>query len=106
MDFAETPFSQQVRLPFASLLRGRVKMGGFDRLAPTENLLWGLPGAGSLPAWGIGMQSHPGVFAPRADESYGLSLTIHFRRDPDALRGSPLLRCLGRVFGLHGCHLD
>jgi len=81
-------------------------MEGFDRLEPTENLLWGLPGAGSLPAWGVGTQSHPGVFAPRADESYGLSLTIHFRRDPDALRGSPLLRCRGRVFGVRGCHLN
>ena len=104
--FAETFFDQEVHVHVASLLGGRVQMEGFDRMQPSENLLWGLPGAGSLPAWGVGIQSHPGVFAPRADESYGLSLTIRFRRDPDALRSSPLLRCLGRVFGVRGCHLD
>ena len=106
VDFAETFFDQEVHVHMASLLGGRVQMEGFDRLEPAENLLWGLPGAGSLPAWGVGIQSHPGVFAPRADESYGLSLIIHLRRDPDSLRASPLLRCLGRVLGVRGCHLN
>jgi len=74
--FAETPFVQQARVPVASLSGGRVQLAGFYRTRVMENVLMGLPGAGSLPAWGISLQSHSGIRVPRAEHSYGFSLSL------------------------------
>jgi hypothetical protein len=83
-----------------------MQFAGFYNLQTTENMLLGLPGAGSLPAWSVSMQSHPGVLVPRADRSYGLSLSIQLKRESEPGPHSLVLRCLGWVVGVHGCRLN
>jgi hypothetical protein len=42
-DYVDTPFAEQLRVPVASLGRGRLQLGGFYGVVTTENLLWGPP---------------------------------------------------------------
>ncbi len=100
--YVETPFGEEARLPLASLAGGRLQFGPFYNFSQTENVLMGLPGAGSLPAWS-GMQNHAGVTVPLADESYGLNLSIRLKRDPEPGPRIHLLRCVGWVLGARGC---
>jgi hypothetical protein len=102
--YEETPFSQRVQLPVARLLNGRIQLRGFDTLESTENAVWGPPG--SLPAWSVTMQAHPGVSAPRAEERFGVSLDIRLKRDAGEGRSVQLLGCLGWLVGAgRGCRL-
>jgi hypothetical protein len=94
----DTAFAQEVALPLLGSSRGKFEIEGFFRLRATENILWGLPGAGSLPAWGVATQSHPGVWAPMADQSFGVSLKLHFHRGDVVSRNSQSLRCLGKLW--------
>lgn len=105
VDTVDTPFAERVRMPVAVLGGGRMKLGGFYSYGQTENVLLGLPGSGALPAWSASRQNHPGVLVPFADESYGLSLTLGLRRDSDPDHRPQLLRCLGWVMHVRGCHL-
>lgn len=105
MDYVETSFVQHTFVPLARFARGHFELGGFDTLRPVENELLGPPHSGSLAAWGVSTQVHPGIWAPEADESYGLSLSIHLKRDPQPEHHAQILRCLGWIVG-RGCHLN
>jgi hypothetical protein len=102
--YEETPFSQRLQLPVARLLNGRIQLRGFDTLESTENAVWGPPG--SLPAWSVTTQAHPGVWAPRSSESFGVSLSIRLTGDAGEGRSVQLLHCLGWLVGAgRGCRL-
>ena len=106
-DYVETPFVQQTRVPVARFGGGRFELGGFDALRPTENFVFGPPASGNLPASSLGLQAHPAILVPLADESYGLSLAIHLQRDLHPEHPVMFWRCLGRVVGAgRGCHLN
>jgi hypothetical protein len=107
IDYVETPFAQETRLPVAALWGGRLKLGGFDKLSPMENMLLGPPASGRLPAWSVTTQAHPGLWVPLAEESYGLRLAVHLKRDSQPGPHTQVWRCLARVVGAgRGCHLD
>ena len=106
-DYVETPFVQQTRVPVARFGAGRFELGGFDALRPTENFVFGPPASGNLPAGSQGLQAHPAIRVPLADESYGLSLSIHLKRELQPEHPVMFWRCLGRVVGAgRGCHLN
>jgi hypothetical protein len=73
----DTPFLSVVRLPLASLWRGRIKVDGFESDLPTDYILWGLPGAGTVQGLSWSGGGHMGVIVPASDDSYGLHLTLH-----------------------------
>ncbi|HEX2713852.1 MAG TPA: hypothetical protein VHM88_16780 [Candidatus Acidoferrales bacterium] len=104
--YVETPFAEELRTPVAWLLRGRLQFGPFYSFRQTENVLLGLPGSGTLPAWSVGIQNHPGLLVPLADKSYGLSLSLRIKRQTEPAPRIHMLRCLGRVLGTRGCVSD
>jgi hypothetical protein len=96
--YEETPFSQRVQLPVARLLSGRIQLRGFDTVESSENAVW--------PGWSVTTQAHPGVWAPRADERFGVSLDIRLKRDAGEGHSIQFLRCLGWLVGAgRGCRL-
>jgi hypothetical protein len=99
IQFSETPFMEQYRMPIGSFLGGRVLLGGFGSVVPTENILWGLPGSGSLPNWSEIRVGHPGLDVPYFNNSFGLSLTLHRTGHPDQGVGSGLGRCVSWLLG-------
>lgn len=101
--YSETPFAEELRTPMAWFLGGRLQFGPFYSFRQTENVLLGLPGSGSLPAWSVGMQNHPGLLVPLADESYGLSLSLRIKRQSEPVARIHMLRCLAKVLGTRGC---
>ncbi len=107
LPIVQTPFVQQVRFPVATLWAGRLQFGGFESRSTGENLLWGLPGSGTLPAWSISGQAHPGLWGPQADQSVGLSLSLQLKRDVESSSRSRIWRCLGWFVGAGlGCRLN
>ncbi len=107
ISYVENPFVQQTSLPLARFGGGRFELGGFDILRPTENFLLGPPSSGGLPAWSVGLQVHPAILTPLADESFGVSLSIRIKRDSEPGHPVQFLRCLGWVVGAgRGCHLN
>jgi hypothetical protein len=97
---SETPFSHQVTVPMLGHPSGRFELGGFFSLSRMENVLWGLPGAGSLPAWTATPHSHPGVWAPYPEQSFGLSLKFHLHSNANLPARPPAWRCLGKLLRL------
>src|SRR5229473_6462098 len=79
MSYVGTPFVEHVSLPVASISGGRIEFGGFYSYQATQNVLLGLPGGGSLPAWSVNQQTHPGAVVPLADVSYGLRVVLRMR---------------------------
>ena len=77
VQYTETPFVQGYSLPLREFLRGHVELSGFSSVYSLENLMWGPPGAGNLPAWGVTAQSHVAVSAPQQATSFGMTLTLH-----------------------------
>lgn len=73
----DTPFLSAVRLPLASFWRGRIKVDGFESDLPTDYILWGLPGAGTVQGLRWNGGGHMGVIVPAPDDSYGLHLSLH-----------------------------
>ncbi len=105
MAFVGTPFARQVSLPVGSISGGRLELGGFYSYQATQNVLLGLPGGGSLPAWGVNQQAHPGVAVPLGDESFGLRVSLRMKRDPQPGPRLHVLRCLARMVGAgQGCY--
>jgi hypothetical protein len=94
----DTAFAQEVALPLLASSRGKFEFQGFFRLRATENILMGLPGSGSLPAWGVSTQSHPGVWTPMADQSFGVSLKLHLHRGDVVSRNAQGLHCIGKLW--------
>lgn len=74
---SQTPFVQQISMPLARIWGGHVQVKGFASFDSMENLLWGLPASGNLPARSVTTQSHVGVWAPSQEQSFGLTLTLH-----------------------------
>lgn len=102
MDSMETPFVQQVHVPVATLGNARFRLEGFSRLRPMENILWGPPGAGNLPAWSVATQAHPGVWAPMADQSYGLIVMFRLQSEGQPEARLPAWRYLAKLLRARG----
>jgi hypothetical protein len=75
-DLTMTAFEQDVHVPMASLVGGRLQLGGYFRVLSAENFQMGLPGGGVLPSWSVGVQSHLLVTAPRMDQGAGFSVEM------------------------------
>ncbi|MBZ5540266.1 MAG: hypothetical protein LAN61_07060 [Acidobacteriia bacterium] len=103
----DTPFLSAVRLPLASFWRGRIKVDGFESDLPTDYILWGLPGAGTMQGLRWNGGEHMGVILPAPDESYGLHLTLHVHAgaveagDNCAWHGMQQVARAGRYFFRH-----
>jgi len=103
----DTPFLSVVRLPLASIWRGRIKVDGFESDLPTDYILWGLPGAGTLQGLRWEGGGHIGVIVPESDDSYGLHLTLHLHAgaveagDNCAWHGMQQVVRAGRYFFRH-----
>ena len=97
----DTPFTEHVSLPMLASLGGRLAVNGFYSLSPMENVLMGLPGSGSLPAWGVSGYSHLVVSAPQHNAALGLSFSMRLGRSRDGASNS-FLKCLGGLFGRGG----
>ncbi len=93
-----TPFIQQVDVRLASILGGRIELGGYQSLRPMGNLLNGLPGSGSRPSWGVGSRTNPGAWTPSSQESFGLRLTVALGGPSEPGR-TDAWRCLGWLVG-------
>ena len=105
MAFVGTSFARQVSLPVSSISGGRLELSGFYSYQATQNVLLGLPGGGSLPAWSVNQQAHPGVAVPLGDESFGLRVSLRMKRDPQPGPRLHVLRCLARMVGAgQGCY--
>jgi hypothetical protein len=75
----DTPFAEQVRLPIASLWRGRLKLDIVTTNTTTADFVWGLPGAGSLHSLSLTGSGFIAVNAPKSDQAYGMHVTFHPR---------------------------
>lgn len=99
----ETPFASDVTIQLATLMRGRVELGGFHRLSADENIYLGLPGGGAAPAWTVTLASHPALWSRAAVESGGFTIAFH----PHASRNSePAVQALRRLSRMaeSACH--
>jgi hypothetical protein len=102
-DVVKTPFVMQTRVGIVQLWGGRLQLGGFASTHHMENALLGLSGSADLLGFRI---SHPGVGVPRANRSYGLSLTFRLGGDAHTGRRVQGWRCLPWIVGAgHGCRL-
>ncbi len=90
VDVMKTPFVRQTRVSVVQLWGGRLQLGGFASTHHMENVLLGLSGSAGLLGFRI---SHPGG-VPRADKSYGLSLTFRLGGDAHTVRRVEGWRCL------------
>jgi len=105
MSYVGTPFVEHESLPVASISGGRIEFGGFYSYQATQNVLLGLPGGGSLPAWSVNQQAHPGAVVPLPDVSYGLRVALRMRRYPQPGQRLHVLRCLAWMVGAgNGCY--
>jgi hypothetical protein len=105
MSYVGTPFVEHMSLPVASISGGRIEFGGFYSYQATQNVLLGLPGGGSLPAWGVNQRAHPGAVVPLPDVSYGLRVALRMRRYPQPGQRLHVLRCLAWMVGAgNGCY--
>jgi len=97
--YLETPFQQTIRAPMGSLSRGRICLGFYGAITSQENMLWGLPGAGNLPAQPVTLTSHPAVVAPNAEGEFGFSVTLHHAGATGRGLGQVLLDGVARLIG-------
>jgi hypothetical protein len=103
VDVVKTAFVRQARVGVVQLWGGRLQLGGFASTHHMENVLLGLSGSADLLGFRI---SHPGVGMPRANRSYGLSLTFRLGGDAHTDRRVEGWRCLTWIVGAgHGCRL-
>ncbi len=104
--FNDTPFEQQVIVPVVAHPSGKFELGGFYVNRATENVFFGLPGAGVLPAWSVASYNHPAIWAPYADKSFGMSFRIHLRPDDGSSPQRQNWHCFGKLIRRgQGCHL-
>ena len=90
VEFSQTPFVQQVRMSLGSFWRGRIDLGGFNAVTPTESIERGLPGGGSLDAWAPNPMGRGGMVLPKDDTRYGLSLTFYYAGSTEDPRNAKL----------------
>jgi hypothetical protein len=67
-----TPFGRATFLPVWDAWGGHIELGGYRSVATAENILAGLPGAGSIPPG-----QTPFSLSPEQSRSYGVALTLH-----------------------------
>ncbi len=72
----KTPFARQARVAIVQLCGGRLQLDGFTSTSRMDNVVLGYSASGG----------HPAMTAPHGNRSYGISLTFHLGRDPDADR--------------------
>ncbi len=101
-----TPFVRHTRVRIASFSGRRIEIAAFKSTQPMGNLLHGLPGGGSPPAWGRGWRIEAGAATPRGSENFGLQLNVAIGRLSGGAEGIDAWRCLAKIVGLRGCHLD
>jgi hypothetical protein len=107
VDYMQTPFNEQVRLPLFRVWRGRVEIGAFNSDQSLDNTLLGPQRAAGLPISSVFEPAHTGRFTPVDNLSYGIMLSLHFK--PNSEWGPHIhgWRCLGWVVGSgRGCRLD
>jgi hypothetical protein len=75
----DTPFVDQVRLPLASLWRGRVKVVGIESDVTTANFVLGLPGGGTLSSLGMFSSGHLVTHTPPSLQLTGIHLMFDLR---------------------------
>ena len=75
----DTPFIDQVRLPFAALWHGRLRLTGFESDVTTANFVLGLPGAGTLNSLSWSGSGHLATRTPPSDQLVGMHLTFSTR---------------------------
>ncbi|MGC1424714.1 MAG: hypothetical protein WA815_20330 [Terracidiphilus sp.] len=75
----DTPFVDQVRLPLASLWRGRVKVVGIESDVTTANFVLGLPGGGTLSSLGMFSSGHLVTHTPPSVQLTGIHLMFDLR---------------------------
>jgi len=101
-----TPFVQHVSVRIASFSGRRIEIGAFKSTQPMGNLLYGLPGSGSRPSWGLGSRTNPGSLTPNGSESFGLQLTVALGPLSSDSGRIDAWRCLARMVGMRGCRLN
>jgi len=95
VEFSETPFLQQVRMPLGAFFRGRICLDGYNAVTPMEHIERGLPGGGSMDAWSPSPMGHGGMILPKDDTRYGLSLTFYSAGNTEETRGAKLNEIVG-----------
>jgi len=101
-----TPFVQHVNVRIASFSGRRIEIGAFKSTQPMGNLLYGLPGSGSRPSWGLGSRTNPGSLTPNGSESFGLQLTVALGPLSSDSGRIDVWRSLARMVGMRGCRLN
>ena len=96
VDYTETPFLEEITLPLGAFWKGRVELEAAAWDYSMENFLWGVPGSGSLPAWGVTVQSHVLLAAPNQAGVIGINISLHRGVAPEGGSDSALER-LGRL---------
>jgi hypothetical protein len=107
VNYMQTRFSEQVRLPLFRIWSGRLEVGAFDDDRAMDNTL-----LGPDRAWGLSISSsflpiHRGRMSPMDDESYGMMLSLHLKAQGEWGPHIHGWRCLGWAVGVgRGCRLD
>lgn len=78
----DTPFVDQVRLPFASLWGGRLRVVAFESDVTTANFTLGLPGGGTLKSLSMFGSGHLATHTPPSDQLVGMNMTLNLRGSP------------------------
>lgn len=100
----DMPFIDQVRLPVASLLKGRVKLVWLESDVTTADFVLGLSGAGTLSSLSMFGYGHLATHTPPSDELTGVHMTFQLRggeisaQDNSGLRGMQSLVRAGHDF--------
>jgi hypothetical protein len=109
----DTPFVDQVRLPLATLWRGRVKLIGFESDVTTANFVLGLPGQGALHNLSMFGTGFVATHTPPSDQMAGIHMTFSLRgsdtrpEENSGLRGIQyLVRSSRGVFPFFGIHAE
>jgi hypothetical protein len=93
----DTPFIDQVRLPFAALWHGRLRLTGFESDVTTANFVLGLPGAGTLNTLSLTGSGHLATRTPPSDQLVGMHLTLSTGGAPVASVDNSGLHVLDRL---------
>ena len=93
----DTPFVDQVRLPFASLWGGRLRVVAFESDVATANFVLGLPGGGTLKSLSMFGSGHLATHTPPSDQLVGMNMTLHLGGSPQENHDNSGLRGLRYV---------
>jgi hypothetical protein len=108
VDYVDTTFGEQVRLPLFRLWSGHLEFGAFDSDRAMDNILLGPQRNGGLfNISSILLPAHQGKMKPVDEVSYGMMLSFHLRGHSEWGPHIHGWRCLGWAIGSgRGCRLD